>query len=213
MISVLLPTVRPARAAHAVGNLLSHSRDVPLEIIVVSDFTAESVGVYPGESGCVKWYVRGRKGVIDAINVAYGVSTGDVIFLTNDQTTCRPDCLRLLHDAGMARPDVLWTPRHEPYYPFYYYGKFFAAFPCAHRSLVTKLGHFLDPVYRAFYADPDLSMRAYAAGVPIDEVVGATIDHHNTMDDTSRSAREAYLLEDRETFRARWDYLGDFRDP
>lgn len=202
-MSVLLPTIRPERIGRVLVNLLAQAEDLPCEIVVVADFD--------GEAPVTRWIRRARQGVVDAVCAAYAAAQGDVMFLTNDETVHQPGCLKALHDAAHTRPDVLWMPLHHPPFNFVYYGKVFAAFPCAHRDLITRLGGLLDPVYRGFYADPDLSMRAHAAGVSVEVAAGASIEHHNAADKSA--AWDAYFLADRATFRSRWDHLGVFCDP
>lgn len=206
MLSVLLPSIRPDRVYRVLENLRAQTDAMDAEIIVVASFPAPSPEPW--------WIQRERRGVIDAVNVACAHAKGDIWFLTNDETTCRPGCLQALVNAVNADPLALYSPVHKPDYPFVYYGKPFAAFPCAHRDLIKALGGLLDPVYRGFYADPDLSLRAHDAGVPIRIVDDAVIDHHN---ETGRWDHQvsvsAFLEQDRATFRARWDHLGEFVDP
>lgn len=214
VISVILPTIRPTHIGRCLDNLRVAMTFVPSEVIVVADFPAEAAGIVPGASGtAVQWIVRGRQGVIDAIYIGTQAARGDYLFITNDETTLEPDCLHQLYQAAATQPGRLLTPNHQPPFPFVYYGRPFAAFPFAHRDLIAQLGGLLDPTYRAFYADPDLSMRAHAAGVPVETVPSAVIYHHNQHDAAHHAAVDAYLAQDRATFRSRWDHLGVFRDP
>jgi hypothetical protein len=207
VISVILPTIRPTHIARTLANLRAAAQFVPTEIIVIADFPAPSCEPHS------PWYVRQRQGVIDAIALGERVARGEYLFVTNDETTLEPDCLHQLYQAAVARPGRLLTPNHQPPFPFVYYGKPFAAFPFAHRDLIQQLGGLLDPAYRAFYADPDLSMRAHAAGVPVEQVDTAVMYHWNQHDAAHHAAVAAYLDGDRATFRSRWDHLGAFRDP
>jgi hypothetical protein len=131
--------------------------------------------------------------------------------VTNDETIPEPDCLLHLYQAAVMHPGSLLTPRHLPPFDFRYYGLPFAPFPFASRALFERLGGLFDPAYKGFYADPDLGMRAHAAGVPIEEVPHAAIHHHNVNDKSEQW--NAYFDADRATFRARWDHLGEFCDP
>ena len=203
MISIVLPTVRPNLIEDCLANIHAACDDVPHEIVVVADF--------PAKNWHAPWIVRSRQGVVDAICVGYKYTTGDVIFLTNDETTYGQSCIKLLYEAVQRRPETLWTPKHFPLFDFRYYGRVFAAFPCASRALIERLGGFFDPMYRAFYADPDLSMRAHAAGVPVTECSEACIHHYNRGDREGHSQSVAkYFKQDQASFRARWDYLGDW---
>ncbi len=205
MISVLLPTVRPDLFRHAFDSIAAAAGDVPYEVIVVADFPQ------PSDVACV-WILRERQGTVDAINVASAVACGTYLFLFNDEATLDPDALALLYRHALKVPGCLLTPRHLPAYTFEYYGKPFAAFPFAHRDVFARLGGIFDPVFKAFYADPDLGMRAHAKRVPIGTVSDAILRHHNGTDDVKSYNVAHYMADDQATFRKRWAHLGVFRD-
>lgn len=207
MISVLLPTVRPHLVKRSLGSIGPAAGRWPYEVVVVADFKSTV------DDPRVRWIQRDRYGVVDAVNVACAEARGDHWFLFNDESTLDPKALQILHDEAVAHPGQLLAPRHEPPFPFAYYGLEFVAFPFAHRSVIQQLGGLLDPAYRGFYADPDLSMRAHAQGVPVRTVDAAVIRHANKHDQPHQDSVSAYLLADRAEFRKRWDHLGEFRDP
>lgn len=211
MISVLLPTIRPHLWHRAFASIVPAAGSVPFEVVVVADFQRPFFG---DDVHCWwQWWERPRNGVVDAVNVAYDAARGDYLFLFNDESTLDPGALELLYHAAEAEPWTIWSPKHLPPFPFVYYGKPFVPFPFAHRDVFKKLGGMLDPVYRGFYADPDLSLRAHAQGVPLRIVEGAVLRHCNDHDYAHQQMVGAYLAADREVFRRRWDYLGEFRDP
>ena len=107
------------------------------------------------------------------------------------------------------------TPKHLPAFNFEYYQRPFAPFPFVHRKVIDALnGVFIDPAYKAFYADPDLSMRALTSNIPVYTCETAEIYHPNNMSCPAHVHNvNAYLDQDRATFRARWDHLGKFVDP
>lgn len=209
MMSVLLPTIRPALIENC---LLALSVAMPTnaEVIVVADFPRTSE--IP-----TQWLVRPRRGTVDAINEAYRAAVGDVVFLTNDEAVVAPDALTRL-EAEIARDDrQLLSPRHVPAFPFVYYGRPFAAFPCASKAFINEINDgtwLLDPAYRAFYADPDLSMKVHAAGLPVCEVHDAVLTHFNNQGALGHQENiSAYLAADRQTFGARWAHFGELVDP
>lgn len=205
-ISVLLPTVRPALLPPVVQSIKAAAGLVSTEIVIVADCDP----TFEHEP----WIKRDRNGVIDAVHAGYQAAKGDYIFSTNDETTCEPDALLKLYVEAVRDPWRLLTPKHIPDYPFYYYGKYFAAFPFAKRTFLDGVGGLFDPAYRAFYADPDLSLRVHAREFPVDVIPDAVIHHNNDI--TRPDHREAvakYREADRATFRKRWDHLGEFRDP
>lgn len=209
MISVLLPTIRPSHIDPCISALEQASCE-EFEIVVVADFPAG--GTYWPQH--VTWIQRQRQGVVDAVNIAYKEAKGEWLFLHNDESWLEAGALDILLDAAVKNPRALYAPRHEPRFNFSYYGLFFAAFPFGHRRTFDRLGGMLDSMYRGFYADPDLSMRAHKAGVPVIEVHDAVLHHANNicLDDHQRNV-QMYLAHDREVFRSRWDYLGEFKDP
>lgn len=205
MISVLLPTIRPHLIGRALACLDAAAGEVPYEAVVVADFDRPA-GFTQGQ-----WIQQERRGVIDAVNIACAHARGDWWFLFNDESVLDPLALQKLHEA--AAPALIVTPRHEPRFPFIYYGKPFAPFPFAHRGLIAALGGLLDPVYRGFYADPDFSLRAHEAGVPIVTVEDAVLRHSNRHDAAHQAMVNAYLQGDRAIFARRWAHLGELRDP
>jgi GT2 family glycosyltransferase len=209
-ISVLLPTIRPDRAKRALASVDAACGSVPYEVVVVADFPPNAMA---DSVPCahLRWVQRERYGVVDAVNVACCEARGEYLFLFNDESVLQSGALQALY--AEATPTDIVTVRHEPSYPFVYYGLPFAPFPFAHRDLLRSLGGLLDPVYRGFYADPDLSLRAHAAGVPIRVIESAVLRHDNDHDAAHRASVDAYLLADRATFRSRWDHLGEFHDP
>lgn len=205
-VSVILPTIRPQLVEACLQNLKGAHRDIPTEIVVVADFAC------PSHLNHSPWYVRNRNGVIDAINLGYQASQGEYVFLTNDETTMGEDCIAKLYDAAQKHQGHVLGPCHLPPYTFVYYDKPFIPFIFAHRAVIERCGGFLDPTYRAFYADPDFSLRAHQAGVPLTEIPEAEIHHHNTRRPDHEIAVSKWLEADRAEFRRRWDHLGPFRD-
>jgi glycosyltransferase involved in cell wall biosynthesis len=206
VISILLPSVRPEKLPAAMACIPAAVGSVSYEVVVVADFGPEE---YPH----TRWIVRPRKGVIDAVHAAYEASEGEYVFLFNDESQLEPGSLQLLYLAAVTDPWRVLTPYHHPPFNFQYYGLLFAAFPFVRRDLVDELGGFLDPSFKAFYADPDFSMRAHAKRIPVEVLHSAMIRHTNRHDDSHQRNLDAYLANDRALFRARWDHLGTFCDP
>lgn len=206
MISILLPTVRPQLFERAFASIAPACGDVPYEVVVVSDFM-------PSESVKAEWILSGRNGVIDAIYVAEMKARGDYLFVFNDESMLEERALERLYYHALENPDKVLSPHHLPQFNFTYYGKLFVPFPFVHRRTVKQLGGLFDPAYKSFYADPDFSMRAHAAGVPLEVVPTAVIHHHNGHDDAKVRNLATYVVQDRALFRSRWDHLGEFKDP
>lgn len=212
MISVILPSIRPDNLKNCIESVIAAAdhQSTLFEIILVTDFK------HKWECANIKSiYAPVRKGVVDALNKGLAIAQGEYLFTLSDEATLGERALIYLEQMSNEYDDnILLTPLHIPHYPFFYYGKYFAAFPFAHRQLIDAVGGFFDPVYKCFYADPDLSLRAYAAGVEIEVCEDATIYHPNNMacEAHKHNVRE-YLEADREVFKKRWAHLGEFRDP
>lgn len=215
MISVLLPTIRPTHIVAALDSLRAAGAGVVYEIVVVADFPAASVLECrdPWTHLHIHWIEAPRQGVIPAIATAEQAATGDYLFVFNDESQLVAGGLKRLLDEAERKPGGIVTPRHVPTFPFRYYGKPFAPFPFVHRYVVAKLGGLFDPIYHAFYADPDFCLRAHAAGVPIHTVEDVVLTHTNRHDAAHMASVDKYLAADRALFRSRWDHLGAFADP
>jgi GT2 family glycosyltransferase len=207
-ITVLLPTIRPQLVARAIASIGPAAAGISYEVIVITDGA-----IPPVCDQAVTLVYRERRGPIDAINAGLAVATGEYIFVFNDESTLDPEALAVLYREATNDPAVILTPRHLPTFNFSYYGRPFAAFPFVHRDVIDVLGGLFDPAFLAFYADPDFSMRAHAAGIPIRTVDNAVIRHDNRHDAGHAHNVNAYLAADRETFRMRWAHLGPLIEP
>lgn len=217
VISVILPTVRPHLIKKAMDSIGLAAAHVPCQTVVVADFGAEALGCFDHvhHYNCT-WIERPRAGVMDAILAGMNYARGEYIFSFNDESVLGKDALAILHREAVANPRQILTPRHEPYYNFVYYDRIFAPFPFASRALLDELGGVVDPIYKAFAADPDLSLRGYAKGVPTRIVEDAVIYHSNNADGVDAVHQHnvnTYLHDDRENFKRRWAHLGEFKDP
>jgi GT2 family glycosyltransferase len=151
---------------------------------------------------------------VAAINYAYLNSHGDYVFSFNDESELDVNALRALKEAADVTPECLLALNHIPPFNFTYYGKLFAPFPFATRTLFDEMGGVADPVYKAYYHDSDLSHRVRASGRDVRVVPNATIYHHqNTRDPIYTENMAAYLVPDRAVYIPRWAHLGEFRDP
>ena len=208
LISVLLPTVRPNSFQRSVDSIGPAVDGLSHEVIIVADFWLSSMSG-PRKT---RWIGRERRGPVHAVNEAVKFALGEYWFLFNDEAVLEPGALNMLYRASIDEPGALFAPVHSPPYTFQYYGKPFVPFPFAHRGVFTKLGGLLDGAYRAFYADPDLGLRAHAAGVAIRTVEGSVIRHYNGHDEAKQGNVSQYMALDQRTFRDRWDHLGEFHD-
>lgn len=211
MVSIILPTIRPNNINLTINSLLLSSFRL-FEILVIADFDAPFHLDHR-----VKWIKQERMGPIAAINEGHKQAQGDFFFLTNDESEISHHGLEILEDALKDNPIQILTPKHIPYFPFYYYKKFFAPFPFVSRETLKVLcndAYFFDPQYKGFYADPDLSLRAHELGIPVTECYDVRLSHNNDMYAIGHKENvNTFLLHDRKIFCARWNHLGEFKDP
>ena len=81
-------------------------------------------------------------------------------------------------------------------------GTLYANFPVGRRSTFERLGYF-DERFYVCAADPDLSLKAWNAGLSIQPACGCLIDHDET-DDARRSADSTAGIADNERLFAKW---------
>lgn len=216
MISIILPTVRPEQLYKCLHGITIASQAIDIEILVISDYEP-NLSDETIENLNIKWvYEPERNGVVDAIKKGFNVANGDYLLSLSDEALLGERALNYLieHSEKLDNRCIL-TPKHIPQFPFFYYKMPFAPFPFVHRSVIDELdGIYIDTAYKAFYADPDLSLRALTLSIPVYTCEKATIFHPNNMACPAHVHNvNKYLEKDRATFRARWDHLGDFVDP
>lgn len=214
MISILLPTIRPANIMDTLLNL-SYANKGEYEIIVVADFPAPA---YIKDDPRIFWvFENHRQGPVDAVNKAFLLAQGEYVFVMNDESKLEVGALDLLKNRYEINTLQLLTPKHIPYFPFIYYGKIFAAFPFMNRRTLQVLNNdefVFDPTYKAFYADPDLSLRAYENNIPVHIIEEAILIHNNDWHEEGHQDNvKKYLNHDQEVFKNRWSHLGEFKDP
>jgi GT2 family glycosyltransferase len=208
MISVLLPTVRMATWRKSAASIPMACGSIPFEVVVISPFLTEPLPSW------IHWIHQEATGVTDALEAGMRVARGEWVFSFNDESVMDPESLEKLHAEAVRDPQQILTPEHLPRFPFFYYGKPFAPFPFASRKLLDELGGLVDTEFSAFYADPDLSLRAHKVGIPVREIKGAIIRHENNIGDPAhRHNLSRFLEKDRAVFRQKWDHLGEFCDP
>lgn len=208
VLSVLLPTIRPEQFRRSYDSIKAAAGTLPYEVIVVADFPRAVE-----DKNCL-WLKRPRYGPTDATMHACEAALGTYVFAMNDEAVLDAGALQALYREAVKEPWVLLTPLHLPHFNFVYYGLPFAPFPFAHVGVLSRLGDLFDRAYGAFYADPDLSMRAHAGGVPVRVVEDAILRHDNNMHAIGHQENlSLFYARDQATFRSRWDHLGEFKDP
>lgn len=217
LISILLPTIRPDLCRLRLQEYAGLALAEQLEVVVVSDSPKWDVS-QPNPEMTVQHVHQPRGGNIPATNLAFERATGTYVCATNDEVAFEHGFFMAMVNTAMAHGAGLFSGTQTPYCSNDYFGVFFANCPFGRKDFFQRLngGNWLfDPVYHAFYADPDLALRAHAKGFPVVKVPAAQCVHHCVRDaDGHLFNRETYYHLDRRTFAHRWAHLGPMeKDP
>lgn len=226
-LSIVLPTCNRAAllekclAAIAKGTRCSH------EIIVVdgasTDETSDVLADTAHELGERLRVIREerREGFVRGTNKGFRAARGRNLTWLNDDARPLPGALDLaVEQIDVAENDVAFVAmfhrwnslknvayetmhRGQIYRLCHVRGTLYANFPVGRRSIFEKLEYF-DERYFVCAADPDLSLKAWLAGMRIIPAIGAMIDH-NEHDDARRVADASRWHEDNAMLFAKWD--------
>ncbi len=178
-ISVIMPCLTEALAAAAINSMLVHSRNVDLELVIISPFVVfgQRIIHVPEEK---------PRGVCYAHQLGYAASTGEIIVAMSEDNLILPGWLDDIADllsayeqkyfpfiGGLHRPDVPWFGT--------VYGRYYAYFPVATRRSIEACGGWLSDDYKGHFGDADLSLRAWLVGghcalLPNDRLYGNKLD-------------------------------------
>lgn len=217
LVSILFPTIRPDLFRIRMEEYARLDLPGPCEVVVVSDRPDLDVtSSHPMLS--TKHIVQPRSGNVPATNLAFEAAEGQYVVATNDEVEFGAQSIMALFQAGEAQKGGIFSFVQTPYCSNDYYGVFFANCPFGRHSFFKYLNggnHFFDPVYRCFYADPDLALRAHAIGLSVTLVPDARCTHHCVPGAEGHAFNaNAYYDRDQSTFRTRWAHLGPWEgDP
>lgn len=161
---MVMPSLRPELVQQRIRDYAAASEGFSYELVVVSPFVVEGPNVKHVPEG-------DPKGTIYATNLGYEHSKGNFIAYTSDDVRPMPGALanmvRFLkrHPApfiGSFRMVLAESGREREQSSAY--DLLYACWGCLSRESIKKLGGLFDPVYHSYWADPDLSMRAWTRG-------------------------------------------------
>jgi glycosyltransferase involved in cell wall biosynthesis len=213
-LSIILPSLRREMLPRCLQTIVSNTRALDYEIIVVSPFS-----VIEGCRCEIKWVEDSKiAGVIYAVNRGFEAAEGEFVAALSDECRVQPDCFdnAVMFAADQADNTEVALHLIQKVIPptrFEYYRRIFAPFPLLRKSLIEKLGCFFDENYKCFYADPDLSLRVYEIGGNVQVCPTAYLSCPSLDDAVHLNNVRKYLEPDREFFKNRWNHLGEFRDP
>lgn len=225
-LSIVIPTCN--RAELLQKNLTSLRRDLQcsFEIIVVdgasNDGTAEILRDAGKDFGDRLKVIRedNRQGFVRAANKGFVAATGRNMIWLNDDAVPLPGTLdEAVRQIDLASPRVGFLAMYHRfssqrnsaaemihdgklYRLCHVRGTLYANFPIGRRETYQKLGYFDERFY--FYgADPDLSLKAWHAGLRVEPAKGCFIDHEEHADDR-RAADANRGKADNEKLFAKW---------
>ncbi len=226
-LSIVIPTCN--RAEFLRRNLESLRRDVrcSFEVIVVDgaseDGTAQVLADAGKDFGDRLKVIREerREGFVRAANKGFAAATGrNMIWLNDDAVALAGTLDEAVRQIDLASPEVAFLAMfhrfasernsageidHEgqTFRLCHVRGTLYANFPIGRRETYQKLGYFDERFY--FYgADPDLSLKAWHAGMRVEAAPGCFIDHDEHADER-RVLDGDRGREDNEKLFAKWD--------
>jgi GT2 family glycosyltransferase len=226
-ISIVLPTCNRARLLERTLASIAGGTRCSYEIIVVNggstDETADVLADATRELGDRLRVIREerREGFVRATNKGFRAATGRNMTWLNDdarplsgaldaaveQIDALPDDVAFI--AMFHRWNSLWNVAYETTHRARIYrlchvrGTLYANFPMGRRETFERLGYF-DERYYVRGADPDLSLKAWNAGLRVIPAAGVMIDHDEVEDDR-RAADSTFGDEDNRKLFAKWN--------
>jgi GT2 family glycosyltransferase len=239
-LSIVLPTCNRAAMLEKCLAAISTGVRCDHEIIVVdgasNDGTSDVLSqAYRKLGDCLR-IIREpkREGFVKAANKGFRAARGKYMIWLNDDARPLPGALDNAIQQLQGQPDNVafvalfhrwnstWNVAYETYKQgrknrlCHVRGTLYANFPMGRREVYERLNYFDERFYLCA-ADPDLSLKAWYAGMAIVPAWNAMIDH-DELEDDRRSADSKRAAEDNLRLFEKWDlpernpYKNDF-DP
>lgn len=206
-VSIILPSLRRRAVLKRIREFAVTNRSVDYEIIVVSPFLAEGDRV-------VHVYESEPLGCIHAHDSAYRNSQGGYIVPWADDTSPTKDCLANMVEFVRGKGLFIGSfrvkdRRGRELVQWAVYDRLYATFGCVSRKTIALIGGYYDPIYKSYWADPDLSLRLWERGGMVGVCPDAWIITEGVTDKITAENSKRYFLQDTTTFFNRWhDKLG-----
>jgi len=213
MISIIIPTIRKNQIKECLDQIIATTHGIEYEMIVVSPY---EVPVFKN----TKWLRECRlEGVNRAVEKGFAIAQGEYIMTLSDEDRFTDGYLRTMFDHVDPHKGELFIgnpglfggvgPSVRP--AIGYFGLMFAPFPFLHRDTIEALGGLYDPIFKSFFADPDLSLRCWAQGGIVSRCPEARLYHRHIEDKIHTRAYNKNFLKDESTFIKRWDFLDRYQ--
>lgn len=201
----MLPSLRPQAVASVICEFSRTDSSADYELIVVSPFpvAGERVVHVPETE---------RRGVLFAMNRAYDAASGDYIVTWSDDALPQSDCLTRIvpfvrsHQAPFLACFGKRDERGRRSEQWSVYGRLYASWFCASRKTLEMMGGLWDPIFKNYWADPDLSLRVYERGGGVEVCEIATIRVAQVWDDIKSQNLSTTFESDTAAFFDRWHH-------
>jgi O-antigen biosynthesis protein len=230
-LSIVLPTFNRGRLLEkCIASIVAGTR-CSFEIIVVdggsTDTTQQTLTEASHDLGARLKIINEeqREGFVRAANKGFRAAVGRNLTWLNDDARIRPGTLdAAVHQSDSADADVAFVAMfhgwhslrnvayelHEPdgrtYRLCHVRGTLYANFPVGKRETFERLGYF-DERFFVAGADPDLSLKAWNAGMRVIPAYGTMIDHDEFADLRRIDDNDKYRQDNEKLF-AKWDLPG-----
>ncbi|MCS7033019.1 MAG: glycosyltransferase [Phycisphaerae bacterium] len=225
-LSIVLPTCNRGRLLEKCLSSIISGTSCSYEIIIVdgasTDSTQSTLTEAQHDLGERLKIIREpqREGFVRAANKGFRAATGRNLTWLNDDARVLPGTLdAAVQQIDQAPPDVAFVAMfhawHSPrnvayelqvenrtYRLCHVRGTLYANFPVGKRETFEKLGYF-DERYFVAAADPDLSLKAWCAGMKVVPAYGTMIDHDELSDLRRQIDNEQYRADNEKLF-AKW---------
>lgn len=226
-LSIILPTCNRGRLLEKCIASIVAGTQCSFEIVVVdgasTDSTEQTLTEAGHDLGDRLKVIREdkREGFVRAANKGFRAASGRNLTWLNDDARIRPGTLdAAVHQIDHASPEIAfaamfhaWQSLRNVAYELMHDGKsyklchvrgtLYANFGVGRRETFEKLGYF-DERFFVAGADPDLSLKAWHAGLSVVPAYGTMIDHDEFSDLRRVDDNERYR-EDNEKLFAKWD--------
>jgi len=202
-ISIILPSLREKLALETIKEFEITNKDFDYEIVIISPFPVKREKI-------VHVFEEKPQGVSIAYNAGYKCSSGKYICWWSDDAFPTKGCLlNMVNFLKTKKPPFIGAfgikdKKGIEHPQWKAYGKLYACWGCASRETIEMVGGFFDPIYKCYFADPDLGLRVWEKGGRVEVCPDAWLISHGLMDKLREDNQIRYFEKDMNAFFDRW---------
>jgi hypothetical protein len=188
-LSILIPSVRPKRFREFIKSVVQNTEGVDYELVVDQ-----------------------RRGVLyEIINDMFERASGEYVVLICDDCFVTPDWAKNMLAFMRKQPPMTIGSfglmiEGKRAKSIVYYDKLCAIIPCVKRDEIKeRLGCLIEPQFKRFYGDPDLSLRWWSIGGQVKECDKALVNMYRWRDTIKSNDVRSYFDADERVFKGKWD--------